>query len=80
MRVTGHGSLMSYARSMDEEPLVSVVRGVPTDRELAALVAVVAARSTSMDVAPARPPVSAWMMSARPSMGNSSWQRSGLPR
>jgi len=65
---------------MDAEPLVSVVRGVPTDLELAALVAVVAARSTSMDAVSARPGVSAWMMSARPSMGNSSWRRSSLPR
>jgi len=65
---------------MDKEPLVSVVRGTPTDRELAALVAVVAARSTSMDAVSPRPPVSAWMMSARPSMGYSSWRRSGLPR
>ena len=80
MRVTGPGSLMSYARSMDEEPLVSVVRGVPTDLELAALVALVAARSTAVDATPARPAVSAWMMSARPSMGNSSWRRSALPR
>jgi hypothetical protein len=65
---------------MDEEPLVSVVRGTPTDRELAALVAVVAARSTTMDAVPPRPPVSAWMMSARPSIGNSSWRGSSLPR
>jgi hypothetical protein len=65
---------------MDEEPLVSVVRGVPTDPELAALVAVVAARSTSMDAVTPRPPASAWMMSARPSMGNSSWRSSALPR
>jgi hypothetical protein len=65
---------------MKEEPLVSVVRGAPTDRELAALVAVVAARSTSMDAVSPRPPVSAWMMSARPSKGNSSWRHSGLPQ
>ena len=80
MRVTGHASVMSYARSMDEEPLVSVVRGTPTDRELAALVAVVAARSTSMDAFSPRPAVSAWTMSARPSMGSSSWRRSHLPQ
>jgi hypothetical protein len=65
---------------MYEESLVSVVRGTPTDRELAALVAVVAARSISMNAVSPRPPVSAWMMSARPSMGNSSWRRSGLPQ
>jgi len=65
---------------MDEEPLVSVVRGTPTDGELAALVAIVAARSTSMDAAPPRRPVSAWTMSARPSMVSPSWRRSGLPR
>jgi hypothetical protein len=65
---------------MDEEPLVSVVRGTPTDRELAALVAVLAARSTTMDAAAPRPPASAWLLSARPSMGSSSWRHSGLPR
>jgi len=80
MRVTGLASFMSYARSMDEEALVRVVRGTPTDDELAALVAIVAARSTSMDATPPRPPVSAWMMSARPSLGSPSWRRSGLPR
>src|SRR6185369_17148386 len=67
-RVTGLASFMSYARSMDEEALVRVVRGTPTDGELAALVAIVAARSTSMDATPPRPSVSAWMMSARPPM------------
>jgi len=65
---------------MDEEPLVTVVRGIPTDRELAALVAIVAARSISMDAVSPRPTVSAWLMSARPSMVSSSWRRSGLPQ
>ncbi|MFD0519938.1 acyl-CoA carboxylase subunit epsilon [Paractinoplanes durhamensis] len=65
---------------MDKEPLVSVVRGAPTDLELAALVTVLAARSTSVD-APSRPAsMSNWTRSARPSMPASGWRRSTLPR
>ena len=51
---------------MDEEPLVSVVRGTPTAAEVAALVAVLTSRSTDSDshlpraidvgVDPQRPP------------------------
>jgi acyl-CoA carboxylase epsilon subunit len=69
----------SYARSMDKEPLVRVVRGTPTELELAALVAVVAAGSTSVDAKPARPATSAWTRAARPSMGPTSWRHSALP-
>jgi hypothetical protein len=65
---------------MDVEPLVRVVRGTPTDLELAVLVAVAAARSTSMDAAPPHARTSAWTKSARPSMGASSWRESALPR
>jgi len=65
---------------MDKEPLVSVVRGIPTDLELAALVTVIAARSTSADVQAPRPTVSAWARSARPSMSSAGWRQSAQPR
>ncbi|WP_250027750.1 acyl-CoA carboxylase subunit epsilon [Paractinoplanes maris] len=65
---------------MNTELLVSVVRGEPTDRELAALVTVLLAASSKAD-APAHPaPVSTWARSARPSMSPGSWKASGLPR
>jgi hypothetical protein len=80
MRVTGSFPDSSYARSMDEEPLVNVVRGTPTDLELAALVTIVAARSAAVDARPIRPAASAWARSARPSIGAASWRSSGLPR
>jgi len=70
----------SYARSMETEPLVSVVRGRPTDGELAALVAVLAARSSSVDAAPRPATPSAWINSARPMGGPASWRASALPR
>jgi hypothetical protein len=70
----------SYARSMDEEPLVSVVRGTPTDLELAALVTLLAARSTAMNATPPPPPArSYWATSARPSMPAPGWRKSALP-
>ncbi|WP_203786105.1 acyl-CoA carboxylase subunit epsilon [Paractinoplanes rishiriensis] len=65
---------------MDKEPLVRVVRGTLTDVELAALVAVVATRSTSVDALPPRPAVSAWARSARPSTRPASWRHSAHPR
>ncbi|MET0522862.1 MAG: acyl-CoA carboxylase subunit epsilon [Jiangellaceae bacterium] len=65
---------------MNAEPLVSVVRGTPTDLELAALVTVLAARYIAVDAAPPRPTVSNWARSARPSMGPASWRTSALPR
>jgi hypothetical protein len=65
---------------MDEEPLVSVVRGKPTDLELAVVVAIVAARSAAVDAPATRPAGSAWARSARPSIGAGSWRSSGLPR
>jgi hypothetical protein len=68
----------SYARSMETEPLVRVVRGRPTDRELAALVAVLIAQSRTVDEPPRRPGPSAWTMSARPTAGPRSWRASGL--
>ncbi|MEU4237879.1 acyl-CoA carboxylase subunit epsilon [Actinoplanes sp. NPDC026619] len=65
---------------MDEEPLVSVVRGNPTDLELAALVVVMAARSTSANAAAPTPRPSTWARSARPSMPRPGWRNSSLPR
>jgi hypothetical protein len=65
---------------METEPLVSVVRGKPSDGELAALLTVLLSRSTSVDASPPRPAASAWTSSARPSMGPASWRTSGLPR
>jgi hypothetical protein len=70
----------SYARSMNAEPLVSVVRGTPTDEELAALVTVIAARYITVDAAPPSRTTSQWANSARPSMGSTSWRASALPR
>ncbi|XVU24773.1 acyl-CoA carboxylase epsilon subunit [Actinoplanes sp. CA-054009] len=65
---------------MDTEPLVSVVRGEPTDLELAALVTVLAAASGAVNGEPPRPTPSAWARSARPSMRPSSWRASAQPR
>jgi hypothetical protein len=65
---------------MNAEPLVNVVRGTPTDLELAALVTVIAARYIAVDAAPPRPALSQWARSARPSMNSTSWRASALPR
>ncbi|HET6481833.1 MAG TPA: acyl-CoA carboxylase epsilon subunit [Actinoplanes sp.] len=65
---------------MDTEPLVSIVRGEPTDQELAALVTALAAAFSTVDAQPPPPPVSPWTRSARPSMGPHSWKASALPR
>ncbi|MCY1140786.1 acyl-CoA carboxylase subunit epsilon [Actinoplanes sp. Pm04-4] len=65
---------------MNTEPLVSVVRGEPTDIELAALVTVLVAASTSLDPEPVQRPASHWARSSRPSMAPSSWKASALPR
>ncbi|MGX6602449.1 acyl-CoA carboxylase epsilon subunit [Micromonosporaceae bacterium Da 78-11] len=65
---------------MNAEPLVSILRGTPTDHELAALVAIVAARSTSVDPEPPRRAPSAWTRAARPSTRPAGWRASGLPR
>ena len=65
-------------------PLLRVVRGNPTDEELAALVAVVAASSAGAS-APTKRPVPAWSAGARrmrPALraGRGGWRASGLPR
>ena len=65
--------------SMEEEPLVRVVRGIPTVAEVAALVTVLASRSTNADPPFPRPSMSAWVRSARPAAGPGSWRGSGLP-
>ncbi|MEV4344813.1 acyl-CoA carboxylase subunit epsilon [Actinoplanes sp. NPDC049596] len=65
---------------MDTEPLVSVVRGEPTDLELAALVTVLVRASSAVDGEQPPPAPSAWAHSARPSMRPSSWRASALPR
>ncbi|HST67879.1 MAG TPA: acyl-CoA carboxylase epsilon subunit [Mycobacteriales bacterium] len=66
---------------MSETPYLSVVRGEPTARELAALVAVLAARSAPVEVAPAVRSV--WADPARrlrvPRPGRGAWRRSALP-
>jgi hypothetical protein len=69
---------------------LSVVRGNPTDTELAALVAVLAARAGAAAAAaevptPARAPRSRWsdkscLMRASLSPGPDAWRRSALPR
>ena len=65
---------------MDEEPLVRVVRGVPTASEVAALVAVLVSRFTPADSAHALCWVGALGRSGRPGAGPGSWRASALPR
>jgi hypothetical protein len=67
-----------------EAPLLRVVRGEPSDEELAALVSVVAAL-TARPAALAGPPRSPWRARARhtrPAIGPGpgEWRASGLPR
>jgi phage terminase large subunit GpA-like protein len=68
--------------SDEPQPLLRVVRGEPTADELAALVAVVAARAAAR---PAEPqPVSAWTDRSRLvrrtlAHGPGTWRASGLP-
>ncbi|SCL18982.1 Acyl-CoA carboxylase epsilon subunit [Micromonospora rhizosphaerae] len=82
----GEGQLLgAYAEAMSaEEPLVRVVRGVPTAEELAALVGAIVLRSRPT-AAPAPVAVSTWARSARPAgatpvAGPGAWRASGLPR
>ncbi|MFC3991913.1 acyl-CoA carboxylase subunit epsilon [Actinoplanes siamensis] len=65
---------------MNEEPLVGVVRGSLDDHELAALVAILAVRSTSVNSSPRPQPPSDWIRSARPAAPARSWRTSALPR
>lgn len=73
----------AYACPMSgEEPLVRVVRGIPTAEELAALVGAILVRRPAA-TAP-EPAVSAWARSGRPGAldrtGIDGWRTSGLPR
>jgi hypothetical protein len=69
-------------------PLLRVVRGMPTDEELAALVTVLAARTAAATAAAASgaaEPKSQWAnrgRNVRPplSAGPGAWRASGLPR
>ncbi|MET8198749.1 acyl-CoA carboxylase subunit epsilon [Micromonospora taraxaci] len=61
-----------------EEPLIRVVRGVPTAEELAALVGALVVRSRPA-VTPAPKTVSAWTRSGRP-VSPGGWRAAGLPR
>lgn len=75
---------------MDKEPLVRVVRGVPTAEELAALVGVLARSFMATDSRFPRPSMvkpSPWVESFRPKVrqvpgpaGPRAWRASGLPR
>ena len=66
-----------------------IVRGVPTDEELAAIVGVLMMRAAALLV-PGPEPDNAWVTSARPAYaypdgrpsrpGRSAWRGSGLPR
>jgi acyl-CoA carboxylase epsilon subunit len=64
-----------------EWPFLRVVRGEPTPEELAALVAVLAARSVPAAAPPLRPawsdPARRLGLTARP--GPDAWRRSALP-
>ncbi|CAA9358199.1 MAG: hypothetical protein AVDCRST_MAG16-2846 [uncultured Frankineae bacterium] len=68
--------------SDDARPLLRVVRGAPSAEELAALVAVVTAR-TRVPAPPAAPVRSRWgrpVLRAPLSPGPGAWHASGLPR
>jgi hypothetical protein len=61
-------------------PLLRVVRGTPTDEELAALVAVLASRPAPAPAAEAAPRL--WrtpLRAALPAPGPGAWHASGLP-
>jgi hypothetical protein len=71
--------------STDETPpvVLRVVRGTPSDEELAALVVVLQSRPGTSDAPPPTGP-SGWTTSARggrwlPPPGPEAWQRSGRP-
>ncbi|MBG0561641.1 acyl-CoA carboxylase subunit epsilon [Actinoplanes aureus] len=65
---------------MNEEPLVSVVRGSLDDHEVAALAAILASRSTSVNSGTTVVPPSDWIRSARPTTRSRTWRSSALPR
>ena len=64
-------------------PLLTVLRGEPTPEQLAALVAVVAARGTAADEPAAPLPRPLWsvpVLRTPLSPGPGAWRASGLPR
>ena len=68
-------------------PTMRILAGDPTDEEIAALVAVIAARASAGGAAPERPstPVSGWAAHWRNTNGpqppgRDGWKTSGLPR
>ncbi|WP_109601655.1 acyl-CoA carboxylase subunit epsilon [Actinoplanes xinjiangensis] len=65
---------------MNEEPLVSVVRGSLDDHEVAALAAILASRSTSVNYPTPPQPPSDWLRSSRPGAHPRSWQTAARPR
>ena len=76
------------ATGADARPLLYVVRGEPTDAELAAVVTVLAARTAAASArvpTPARAVRSSWsdrsrLMRESMSPGPGAWRRSALPR
>ncbi len=73
---------MTGSQDVPATPLLRVVRGDPSSEELAALVAVLAARASGVDE-PARRPRPLWGRPVlRPSLtpGPGAWRASGLPR
>ena len=69
---------------MSTDPVLRVVKGEPTDEELAALVTVLTLRSASQPTAPAAGPSgwSAYARTVRPPVlpGPDAWRRSARPQ
>ena len=66
-----------------DRPVLRIVRGDPSDEELAALVAVLAAAGSDAEVAPAGPSVSQWaapVRLVRRAVHPTGWWESVLPR
>jgi hypothetical protein len=70
----------------DDQPILRVVRGDATPEEIAALVAVLLARSADAEASgPARSVTGSWsdrsgQLGRPPSPGPGAWRRSALPR
>ena len=73
---------MTGAQDVPDRPLLRVVRGEPSAEELAALVAVVAARAsaTAEPEPPARPLWGRPVLRSTLTPGPGAWRASGLPR
>jgi hypothetical protein len=66
-----------------DRPVLRIVRGDPSDEELAALVAVLAAAGSAAEGGPAGPPVSQWAAPGRlvrRAVHPTGWWESVLPR